>query len=269
MKKRTVALMTMGVMIMMLMAFGLAEEAADPFPGTWQDPVYGRAVLEIEKAGEGYALQITWGNSADSNGIWHMNAAREGDSLVYENGTLSVVTYGEGGAIVNEELLYDDASGAFTLTDEGKLLWSDSREDRAPEFAYERTGPSEGQREFASLTGIDVLREKLYGGVTIDRVCYTDGYGFSTSEFTTVDSWEIEVLWEALNAIEIVGRVDEDITDWYPQIVFYLSDGASFGVRFDAHWLEIGGMEHYALANDEDFWNVTSHLVEQYAGAKD
>ena len=115
-----------------------AEGASDPFAGTWQDPYYDRAVLEINPVGERYDIRITWGSSADSEGVWEMDAAREGDSLVYTGGRMSVVTYAEGGEVLSEEVQYDDAEGAFTLGEDGKLSWADSREERAPEFAYER-----------------------------------------------------------------------------------------------------------------------------------
>ncbi len=117
-----------------------------------------------------------------------------------------------------------------------------------------------------SMTGLDETVEKLASGVTIDRVYYTDGYGFSTSEFTTTDPEEIALLWDAVNRITVKDRVNESITDWYPQIVFYLSDGTASGVRFEAHWLCIGGMENYKIENAEEFWSLTASLVLKYAG---
>lgn len=114
----------------------LAE--TDPFVGQWQDPYYGRALLEISQAGDDYAIEIRWGNSADSEAVWEMDATRDGDSLVYSNGKMSVLTYDEDGACVAEDVQYDDAEGAFTLGEDGKLYWADSREERAPEFALER-----------------------------------------------------------------------------------------------------------------------------------
>lgn len=266
MKKLSIAL---ALLFLTLIFHSLAEEADDPFVGRWQDPIYGRAVLEIGREDGGYSVTITWGNSADSNGEWEMHATRDGNRLAYTGGTMSIVTYGAGGEETNRELLYDDAEGAFTLTDEGKLLWEDSREDRAPEFNYEKLRPTEGQTRFAELTGLAGLREKLNGGATILRAYYTDGYGFSTSEFTTEDASEIKTLLDALEQIEVVGKANEEITDWYPQIVFYLSDDTRQSVTFDGHWLEIGGMENYELANDEDFWSLTAYLVQAHEGVGD
>lgn len=123
---------------------------------------------------------------------------------------------------------------------------------------------AEETETFRSLTKIDETQALLDAGVTIEKIYYTDGYGFSTSEFTTEDEGEIALLWTALNKITVSGAVDEDITDWYPQIVLFLSDGSHCNVCFDAHWLEIGGRTHYGLENDEDFWTLTAALVQKY-----
>lgn len=120
---------------------------------------------------------------------------------------------------------------------------------------------------FLSLTRLDEMRKLLDSGVTIEKVYYTDGYGFSTSEFTTTNPEEIAALLTALTSMKLEEKVNEGITDWYPQIVFYLSDGSHYNVCFDAHWLEIGGMEHYAVSQDEAFWELTAWLVKQYSGS--
>ncbi len=118
--------------------------------------------------------------------------------------------------------------------------------------------------DFSRLTGLDKAQELLDSGETIDSVYYTDGYGFSTSEFVTTDGADIDALWKAVNAIRITGIVHEDVTDWYPQIVFYFSDESRLNICFDAHWLEIG-MDHYAVENDEAFWSLTAAMTAAYA----
>ena len=115
-----------------------------------------------------------------------------------------------------------------------------------------------------AMTELGEIQEKLDQGITIGKVYYTDGYGFSTSEFTTDDPEEIEQLWKAVNAITVEKRVDESITDWYPQIVFCLTDGTRGSVCFEGRWLCIGGMENYEISNAEGFWNLTAFLVEKH-----
>ena len=114
-----------------------------------------------------------------------------------------------------------------------------------------------------SLTELADIQKKLDQGITIEKVYYTDGYGFSTSEFTTGDPDEIDQLWNALNAITVGEKVDESITDWYPQIVFCLSDGTTGGVCFEANWLCLG-IDNYEISNAEEFWNLTAMLVEKH-----
>ena len=115
------------------------------------------------------------------------------------------------------------------------------------------------------FTELGVIQNKLDEGVRIEKVYYTDGYGFSTSEFTTADPDEIGQLWKAVNAIMVGEKVNESITDWYPQIVFYLTDGTRGGVRFEAGWLCVGGMENHVISNAEGFWSLTAALVKKHA----
>ncbi len=122
----------------------------------------------------------------------------------------------------------------------------------------------ETPKSIQAMTELGEIQEKLDQGITIGKVYYTDGYGFSTSEFTTDDPEEIELLWKAVNAITVGERVDESITDWYPQIIFCLTDGTRGGVRFEARWLCIGGMENYEISNAEGFWNLTASLIEKH-----
>ena len=122
----------------------------------------------------------------------------------------------------------------------------------------------EPQRTLQSMTDLGEIQSKLDQGITIGKIYYTNGYGFSTSEFTTDDPDEIAQLWNAINTIQVGEKVNESITDWYPQIVFYLTDGSHGGVRFEAKWLCIGGIENYEISNAEDFWNLTASLIEKH-----
>lgn len=115
-----------------------------------------------------------------------------------------------------------------------------------------------------SMTALRNIQKKLDEGITIGKVYYTDGYGFSASEFTTDDPEEIALLWEAVNAIAVGERVSESMTDRYPQIVFYLTDGTHGGVRFEANRLCAGGTEKYEISNAEGFWNLTATLKEKH-----
>ena len=139
--------------LMLLLALAVAlpclAEAGDPFTGSWQDAYYGRALLQIEAEDDGYAIRITWGNSADSEAVWEMKATRDGDRLAYTGGTMAVVTYAEGGEVISEDVQYDDAEGAFTLEADGTLSWIDSREERSTEFSLERIADADAEAPLA------------------------------------------------------------------------------------------------------------------------
>ena len=117
------------------------------------------------------------------------------------------------------------------------------------------------------MTELGDIQKKLDQGITITKAYYTDGYGFSTSEFTTDDPKEIDHLWKTVNAITVGSRVNESVTDWYPQIVFTLSDGTSGGVRFEGEWLSVGGRDNYEIGNAEKFRSLTADLVLRHAEA--
>ena len=118
--------------------------------------------------------------------------------------------------------------------------------------------------EFMMLTGLSEMSKALDNGATIESVYYTDGYGFSTSEFTTTDPEEIAALWNAITRIRLVGPTNMSITDWYPLIAFTLSDGSRYGARFEGTWLTLL-RDNYEIANDEEFWSLTKALVQKHS----
>lgn len=113
---------------------------------------------------------------------------------------------------------------------------------------------------FMTLTGLSRMAGALKEGCVIEKVYYTDGFGFSDSEFTTTEQEEIRALWDAICSIQLGEPSQMGITDWYPQIVFYLDNGQQFNVRFEGEWLDVG--KNYEIGNEEAFWSLTHRLVE-------
>ncbi|MBQ8955204.1 MAG: hypothetical protein IJ048_13945 [Clostridia bacterium] len=117
------------------------------FAGRWADPVYDRASLRILRPtaadpNEGefqYDIQLLWGNSWNSEGVWQMTATWDeaAQKLVYTDGVMSIVTTDDEGQ-GTEEVQWNDAEGAFWFDADGALRWEDSREDRSTEFRMER-----------------------------------------------------------------------------------------------------------------------------------
>ena len=117
--------------------------------------------------------------------------------------------------------------------------------------------------DFMLVTGLSGMRKALNNGATIESVYYTDGYGFSVSEFTTTDPDEMKALWNVLTRIQLGAPTNMSITDWYPLIVFNLDDGTRYGARFEGHCLTIR-RDNYELEHADEFWTLTGTLVQKY-----
>ena len=130
----------------LLLGVALAEGSPDAFAGLWADPAIGRAELSVmpvdpRDAGEDsrqYDIWLTWSGSAFERGVWTMTARLEDGALVYTGGRHTDVTFTEDGGVESEALLWEDAEGRFTLSEDGRLLWTDSREETAADFRFER-----------------------------------------------------------------------------------------------------------------------------------
>ena len=72
--------------------------------------------------------------------------------------------------------------------------------------------------DFMLVTGLSEMRKALNDGATVESVYYTDGYGFSASEFTTTDPDEMKALWNALTRIQLGPPTNVSITDWHRQM---------------------------------------------------
>ena len=117
--------------------------------------------------------------------------------------------------------------------------------------------------DFMLVTGLSEMRKALKDGATVESVYYTDGYGFSVSEFTTTDPDEMKALWDVLTKIRLGAPTNVSITDWYPLIVFNLDDGMRYGARFEGRCLTIR-RDKYELENADEFWTLTGTLVQKY-----
>ena len=111
------------------------------FFGTWQDETSQRAMMTIAPAtsyGDA-AVKIHWGSSAFEAAEWTMYAAFDAQtgSLNYSEGSMAIVTAAEDGTLTADEQ-WSGSEGAFTLDEDGKLLWTDSKEERSAEMRFVR-----------------------------------------------------------------------------------------------------------------------------------
>lgn len=109
--------------------------------GTWQDETSQRAMMTIAPSvsyGDA-AVKIHWGGSAFEAAEWTMYAAFDAQtgSLDYSEGSMANVTAAEDGTLTVDEQ-WSGSEGTFTLDEDGKLLWTDSKEERSAEMRFVR-----------------------------------------------------------------------------------------------------------------------------------
>ncbi|MBQ3424347.1 MAG: hypothetical protein IJH38_04025 [Clostridia bacterium] len=231
---------------------GWAEQEASPserFCGRWQDPAFGRAMLRIMPSedpglGEGepwFDVWMTWGDSASSEGVWTMVAryAPHADALTYQSGEMAYVTYGQDGEETARKVQWADAEGAFTLAD-GKLLWSDSREERAAAFAFEPvekwvpTAEAFRERYFLPLSEYapGTAGSSLKLAVLCAELCgFADEYCLWDTDIPTMRANMLEA-WTGLDEAAR-GRFDENFTEVIALADLARSDYASVAGQFE------------------------------------
>ena len=85
-------------------------------------------------------ITVTWSGSATESAEWTMNAVKEGNKLVYSDCVKRTLIYsedmdeeGEGdedgmGGGAQETVEYENGSGSFEISSDGKLLWNGADE---------------------------------------------------------------------------------------------------------------------------------------------
>ncbi len=117
----------------------------------------------------------------------------------------------------------------------------------------------DGEPTIDRLTGRDEFLAKITGDNPVTQIYFTEGYGFSTTEFTVTDPDSIRQLTDAVSLLAIDSVSNMDITDWYPYLQFTLQDGSAWSLRFDGHMLDTG-RELYNLSGDDALWKVIEEL---------
>lgn len=119
-----------------------AEDIQDPiaaFEGTW---IAGRAMLTIENLDDVIHCTIRWGSSASEETEWTYEAMYDevtGGLTTFETGIKTNRVYGDGGAVISEEVVFNDGAANFTLNDDDTLTWTDFKETPGEnELIFER-----------------------------------------------------------------------------------------------------------------------------------
>ncbi|MBQ6174472.1 MAG: hypothetical protein IJK28_07595 [Clostridia bacterium] len=128
------------------------------------------------------------------------------------------------------------------------------------------TAAGEELPDFLAVTGISGVQARLDAGAELASVMFREGIIDEEGPAESSDPAVVNALWEALSRVRIAGESDCFRTDWYPAVIFTLSDGTSLTVRFDWRWLETDGFTFYVLENDEDFWHLARELYRSQYG---
>ena len=117
--------------------------------GEYQDEVSQRASATVIADTESQNLNITvmWGSSAWESTMWTMTATKEGNKLVYSDCKRTDMVYsddsdteesdnGEFGGGAEETVVYENGSGSFEISDEGKLLWTGAEDPECQECVF-------------------------------------------------------------------------------------------------------------------------------------
>ena len=114
---------------------------ARDFVGMWNDLTSKRATMTVMSSAEYpyYDVVIRWADGVSSATEWMMKASFDEVNgwLVYDSGSMAVVTYDGNGKGTAEEK-WADGKGFFKFVDGGLIHWEDTREDRSTEFSFDK-----------------------------------------------------------------------------------------------------------------------------------
>ncbi len=119
--------------------------------GEYQDEYSQRASATVITDAETRSINITvmWSGSATTAAMWTMNATKEGNQLVYSDCVKTELIYSDdtdqegtgdeeigGGA--EETVVYENGSGSFEISEDGKLLWNGAEEPECQSCVFVR-----------------------------------------------------------------------------------------------------------------------------------
>lgn len=114
----------------------VSGRAGADYQGTW---VCGKATLYIFAEGDHFSCAISWPESNAEVSQWSYTCFYDNGSLVDNGrGIKSTVTYGTDGLIASTVFRFSDGVGKFTMNENGKLVWTDAKEDAGKNMEFER-----------------------------------------------------------------------------------------------------------------------------------
>lgn len=114
------------------------EDDFSDYIGIWQ---YDRCTIQIGEQGEGYLVTIHWADSASEDNVWSYQCSGMSDKMGLEctgGGTLTHIVTAEDGT-ETRTVVYSDGTAFFRQKD-GRLFWSDGKENKGMEMDFEKIG---------------------------------------------------------------------------------------------------------------------------------
>ncbi len=101
--------------------------------------VCDRASIEMDWEEEGYRVYVEWGSNAWESTVWMYSCFYDAATNSLSGmGSCENLEYDDDGKVVSSGVVYEDGDVTFTLTEEGKLLWKDAKEDAGKDMQFER-----------------------------------------------------------------------------------------------------------------------------------
>lgn len=140
----------------------LAEDAQPepdaPFGGLWEAE---RTEIEINWEEEGYRVYIRGSDSATSFSVWEYSCLYDEATNTIKSmptGIHTEVTVAEDGTETSN-VVYEDGEAEFSLTEDGKLVWKDLKDDAGNGVVFEKADdPFEGFWE-CDRAGMVIIEE--------------------------------------------------------------------------------------------------------------
>lgn len=129
--------------LMSLSLPGMSEDELAAFyeglAGEYWDEYSKRAYMNAEALGsDGLKIVVHWSSSAFEYSEWVMTAKLYEDGLLsYYDCTYKIYVYGDDGS-ASTEVVSENGSGFFSVTDDGKLLWNGAEDDYCRECVFSK-----------------------------------------------------------------------------------------------------------------------------------
>lgn len=106
--------------------------------GSYQDGWSQRACAEVTGGNDAVSIEISWSSSAFESNIWTMTARFSEDGLLSYSDCREVVQTCDQNGQITEEVIEDNASGFFSVGEDGKIYWNGAQDENCRNCVFEK-----------------------------------------------------------------------------------------------------------------------------------